>query len=794
MTTMITKYKIFFAYSSNPPTLADAIRNTVPELNKSQQFQATTWEESRIGGKLIIGEICKGISDCHIFVADLTGLNANVMFELGYAIGADKRIFLVCDTTFVNFRQQFERLKLLTTVGYRNCSNSAQIIDQFYREQPWADLETTIYSECIEPNITPGGLGHLLYLKSKQETEASIQITTGLQSSKCPLIIDDPSESTTPTLTWFGVQVANSLGVLCHLTNPEREGAILQTAKQALVAGMAWALKKRLMMLAEGDFLAPVDYRHLLKRYTSAKQAQAHVKEWLPTIEAEYLENSSRAAQYQTHKKLATELSSLRLGEFIAENESAELVDRYFVETSAYVDALSGVHTVFVGRKGSGKTANFLKLAKELGHDKRNLVCIIKPVSYEIQGLVDLLHQYKQRDIKGFAIASLWKFLLVSEIAASLAERFRNMSSFVLDQDQRDYLEFVEKKGLVLQTDFTARLESCITDLTAFVTQANELDTTKARMSISETLHSTLLPDIIRNIQQVLGKIGTICILVDNLDKAWDPETDTDALAQVLLNLLEAARKLPTDLSHAMKSKRELVVKLAVFLRSDIFHRVRQGAKEPDKIRYTRLKWNDPSLLMRVIEERFLAAQESPQGPEQLWSDFICTLVAGQPTRDFIHGMVLPRPRDLIFFMSAAIATAVNRRHTKIQEDDFVAAARQYSQYALESVAVEGSVNGLNMESVLYEFAGSMPVLSQSEVYDRLRRAQVTDSDLELILDYLCGLTFLGPEVGDDEFSYSDDPPEHQKIAILSRNYAEAKNIERRFEIHPAFRPFLEID
>ena len=61
-------------------------------------------------------------------------------------------------------------------------------------------------------------------------------------------------------------------------------------------------------------------------------------------------------------------------------------------------------YAIFVGRKGVGKSANLLKLVSEIGKDKRNLVCVIKPVAYDLEGIVSLLGKYKERDVKGYAV------------------------------------------------------------------------------------------------------------------------------------------------------------------------------------------------------------------------------------------------------------------------------------------------------------------------------------------------------------------------------------------------------
>src|SRR5579863_3911983 len=108
----------FFAYPSKPVYCGDAIRQAVGVLNGYGIISIKTWEQCQVGGKLVIYEICKAINEAQLFCADITDMNANVMFELGFAIARKKRIWLVLDPTIVESRSQFEQLRILTTVGY----------------------------------------------------------------------------------------------------------------------------------------------------------------------------------------------------------------------------------------------------------------------------------------------------------------------------------------------------------------------------------------------------------------------------------------------------------------------------------------------------------------------------------------------------------------------------------------------------------------------------------------------------------------------------------------------------
>ncbi len=257
--------KAFFAYSSSAPTLRESIQQAVRELNSAKQIDIKTWEQCSSGGKFIIETICEGIDEADLFFADLTGLNANVMFELGYAIARDKRIWLLFDTTYTKERKLFNQLRVLTTIGYVPCSNSQDIVSGFYNHNPTRDIEKTIYRTAIEPSLKPRGYRSVLYLKSQHENQAAMRMSQLLQK-RLPkeLMIDDPRESTVQPLTWYGSRVFGCKGLVCHFTSPLREGAYLQTARHALVCGMAHGSGIPLLMLAEGDFLSPIGYRDYL--------------------------------------------------------------------------------------------------------------------------------------------------------------------------------------------------------------------------------------------------------------------------------------------------------------------------------------------------------------------------------------------------------------------------------------------------------------------------------------------------------------------------------------------------
>lgn len=785
--------KAFFAYPSSGQTLREAIQKAVQILNINGQVNIKTWEDCETNGSFIIDTICKEIDKADLFFADLTGFNANVMFELGYAIARDKRIWLIFDNSYTESKKMFNQLKVLTTIGHSPCRNSNDIVSAFYKDNPTEDLENTIYRTAIEPGLKPGGYHSILHLKSQHENETAVRVSNLLQkrlSNK--IIVDDPRESTVQTLTWYGSRVFDCKGLICHFTNPEREGAYLQTARHALVCGMAHGAETPLLMIAEGDFLSPIDYREHLQNYRISREALKCVEEWLPSVEQALKIEQNVPVVPRSTTRLARDLRNLRFGDYVAENEEENLVEQYFIETAEYGDAVRGNQTLFVGRKGSGKTANLIKLKNELSKQRRNVVCVIKPPPYQMVRIVDILKQYEHSDVKGYTIESLWKFLLFTEIANTAFNNLENSLSSGIDAIEQRFYDFVNNRRKLICDDFSSRLAYCIQSLEEGIDESKS--DKNASLPVSEVLHRGILRELREELGRLLSKNQRVAILVDNLDKAWDPHKDIEVLSEILWSLLEVAQGLPTELQRRDSRRLSIPISLAIFLRSDIFYEIKRVALEPDKINYSLLKWDDTELLCGVIEKRFLSSDERNVDSEALWQKHFCPTVNDISTKEYITKAILKRPRDIIYLVNASVATAINRRHTRVEEKDILDAEKQYSQYALESINVENTLPDVNLEAVAFEFVGMSTILLKSEVVEAIQLAGVSEESIEPTIDVLHNLTFLGLEIGEDRFVFSDEPESARKNKIRARRFTRRKGQEERFQIHRVFRAFLEIE
>src|SRR5688572_14189155 len=89
----------FFAYPSDPSHIEEVVETAISTINSQAGINLKSWKQMRISGNLIISAILNEIESADFFCADITGINENVLFELGFAIGKRKPIFLIQDTS-----------------------------------------------------------------------------------------------------------------------------------------------------------------------------------------------------------------------------------------------------------------------------------------------------------------------------------------------------------------------------------------------------------------------------------------------------------------------------------------------------------------------------------------------------------------------------------------------------------------------------------------------------------------------------------------------------------------------
>jgi hypothetical protein len=255
------------------------------------------WKSLFPGGRPIISRIFEEIRGCQCFIADLTGLNPNVLFELGYAVAHRKRIWPLLDVAIEQAKLDFNRFQLFSTVGYQGSSNSDAIVKAFFQDQPYTD-NTSLFDDLLDrtkkvPHPT------LLYLKAQTATEASNRLTRRVMAVQVATIVDDPAESSNQPLGWYVNRVDSASAVVCHLLSSAHENWQLANAKQAFVAGMAQGLGTPVLMLAHEPYASPLDYKDLLRTHETAARAETLFDEWFAPLVEAIRKQQSNAEHYK---------------------------------------------------------------------------------------------------------------------------------------------------------------------------------------------------------------------------------------------------------------------------------------------------------------------------------------------------------------------------------------------------------------------------------------------------------------------------------------------------------------
>lgn len=766
----------FFAYAAVPPLRAEAMRESAEAL-RQRGYAARTWEDLEIEGRILIDSITGAIDASACVVAEISSMNLNVLFELGYAIARYKPVWLAFDETDADAERIWNDVAVFATVGRTNYAGNAQNLVNRYLE--------------ASPQGAPPLAGSLLAGGKPREENAVFAPSSPLKFSAASgleqllerqthlKILGAGDDLGIAPLDFNAREIYRSSAAVIHLLGTHRKRATEHNARASFFAGFAHGLGIPLLMVVQSGFKAPLDYRDLLFQYNTSAELQAKVLAWLDTI-PKAKPGGRRLGRFQ----LDIELPLSSFGQYVAEYEVDEL-SNYFVNTSEFAAVVSGESQIFAGRKGTGKTATMSQVALDLKRDREVIVVPIKPSSYELSSLVEVLHRFGTPSHAEYFLMTSWVYLIQGEIAlralALLEDRPLTQAEQTAATDLRHLLQ---QMAIDADEDLSIRLERVIDSV------VRELDEGRAsdHNAVARVIRSDQLSRLRSLTAQILGEFRRVAILIDNLDKNWERGRDFEANARFILSLLVTAGKIEKEFSRS-RGDNQFNATLALFIRTDILDAVRTYAREPDKIASRTVDWGDEQLLVRVLEERYAANRRDKTRSGSMWEELFAPEVRGLPARDYFLWRALRRPRDFVYFANAALTTAINRRHAVIDASDVTYAEREYSRFAIQALIVESESLDLNLEEALYEFAG-MPATQSAEDVDALLGNSVEGSGLR---EWLTAASFFGLELSDGKFEYVEGEVAARRKWRVAARAAEADGRKPRLRIHPAFRPYLEI-
>ena len=326
----------FYAYASESKHLSDTIEAAIESINDRSSTKIESWSSMKIGGKIVIREILNRIKESDLFLCDVTGLNPNVLFELGYAIGLRKRVWVTLDTTRPRNADLVKALDILSGIGYRTHTNHQNIADQFLRDFAYVDLSAHVLADhdsWIDRMTTSPAATDVFYIPSSIESTAVKRLmdffSSLKQQNRRRIVVRDKLEDSYDPLRGYLRNMLEANAVIAHLDDAESADAPINNARCSLLAGMALGFDRQVLMIAPAPFEAPFDYRDLLVVYKESGHCEASVESWITGVFMTRVE----ARPVPADSELT--LLAFHIGETTAENEELEL-GKYFVPTASY--------------------------------------------------------------------------------------------------------------------------------------------------------------------------------------------------------------------------------------------------------------------------------------------------------------------------------------------------------------------------------------------------------------------------------------------------------------------------
>ncbi len=358
------------------------------------------------------------------------------------------------------------------------------------------------------------------------------------------------------------------------------------------------------------------------------------------------------------------------LGELVAENDLGMLNDA-FHESSTYRELLATRDFRFVvGRRGTGKSALFQRVAKQLA-TKGHLLLTSKPDEAETMAWHGELSSLTSDYGTTRAITrNAWKIQVLTEILDKLRED--GMVSRKLRGSLTDYkathLQIFKSVGLA-RSLVAVRIARRVADVGHVATQVPQI--------LSDHFQSRELAALVQ--QGLEENDKRVIFLYDGLDEGWVPD-------QVATGILGGLTKLASEFNEASR------IHCLLFIRDNMFRALAQ--LDGDYSRHIegnalRLHWDERSLLNLVAMRIRAAFNIQVESDTKVWNRFAQRELEGLEGFRKCLKLTLYRPRDVIALLNGAFHIASDEKRSAIVESDILTTATRISQTRFQDLCVE---------------------------------------------------------------------------------------------------------
>lgn len=682
---------IFLAYPSERH-VADRMKRLAEELGE-RGAQVTTWQDITNPG-FLFDPIGSAIEAADLVLAEATYGNANVLFELGYAIAKGKATFYLEDENVAQPR----RLPPLDVVRCIRYSQREGILDFLSK----VDLTGPSLAEQMGLEFTSGHSGGLYFVPSRRGGDVNETIWRLCSGSPFTARTVDKNEIDYDSLTSQAKSIAEADLFVTLLVSEATKEYWDNNAEATLFAGLAAGMAKDFVVLVQQPLRRLLDLGEHAITFESESEAEFRLGQWLQRIAA------ARLRSPRPKSSIAPKPSSPLTGLFLGSLDARADFDlsAYFIETPEFQQAESGRRHLFVGSKGSGKTANYESLCARFGERNRVLVSVA-PADFEFPRLAAVFDEHLALAHWEFVYGSFWRFILRTEILRAARSKFLDhllRESAGGRRYAKELLLWFNENEMLLSLDFVSR----VNEVLLRVATADGDDRAK-RVKLEELLQAARMYDMERYLKEFARQFE-IRLLVDDLDRNWSPINDSaNRLILALLN--EIVALMTYHAPHLAP---------AIFLRKDVFDWLEENDPEFLKRDPAFLVWNAESL-ERLIATRIATHTGTTETTtEALWHLVFPEYTRQQRTQDFVISRTLLRPRDVIQFCQKAVESAQRAGRSRLDEDDVYAAWEPSGELTLAQAEIEYQHRYPRLGQVALAFFEAPVVQAWSDARPRL--------------------------------------------------------------------------
>jgi hypothetical protein len=754
----------FVAYPGDPGEFGQSIDAGVHAHNQRFGFDALhSWRENDIAGRFLSSPILDHIRESKCLIADVSVSNFNVTYEIGYAIGIGRRVFLIKSRSVLGDEDEIRRVGIFDTLGYQPYDNARDLEAYFATLRDFTPIARIRSPDAANP---------LYLLQFPFNTDVQNRIVARIKKARLRFRSFDPSEISRLSANDAVQGVAGAFGVVVPLSASTMVDARVHNLRSAFVAGLAAGMERVTLLLQQGEDQVPLDYRDFVHSFKHPDRIDELIGRFALDV-TEALQAPGVAPRAE-----GGFLANLDLGAPNAENEFTTLV-HYYLQTDEFQRTLRGEARIVVGRKGAGKTAVFAQVRDRVRSNRKMIVLDLRPEGYQLKKFKEQVLSYLEEGAKEHTITAFWEYLLLLEIAYKILEKDRDihLKDHTLLEPYRALEDAQSQDDYSQEGDFSERMLRLVERIGVSFHDQHPITRTQplTRQQVTQFLYVHDIRKLQQHVSEYLRKKDGLRILFDNLDKGWATNGVTEEDALIVRCLLDA-----TD------------VHSAVFIRNDVYSLVVSETPDRGKESVVSLDWNNPDHLREMLLRRLRFNKLGTNiSFEEAWP-IICVshMSDGEETAQYLIDRCLMRPRFLINLVNHCKSNAVNSGHTKIEQADIEKGVAAYSTDLIYDIGFEIRDVLPDAEDVLYHLLGSQSEVRATDLhlmFELKHGAETARKIVDILIWY--GVLGVVRPGGEAAYIHTVNYDAKRLYAMLDSQHSS----ERRFHINPAFWAGLEI-